>query len=161
MRRKAMAGVLTLGAVLAAGAAGAAGMPEEREGWVIMPTGHGFEDLVGRVESAVEESPLAVVTRASATKGAASIGQTILGNMVVGVFAPTFALRLLEASLPAGIEAPLRLYLTENADGTTTLSWERPTTIFAAYPEGGEKLEELAGELEDILRQIGEQAAGS
>lgn len=157
--RSTIAGLAVLAAGLLAGTAGAAEMPREREGWNVMLTPHGFEELVGRVDAAVAASPLAVVTRASATKGAASIGKTIPGNMVVGVFAPPFAVRLLEASLPAGIEAPLRLYLTENPDGKATLSWERPQAIFAAYPEGGPKLEELAGELEKIIEEIARQAA--
>ena len=34
------------------------------------------------------------------------------------VFRNDYAVRMLQASVPAGIEAPLRLYVTENADGT-------------------------------------------
>ena len=33
-----------------------------------------------------------------------------------------FARRALEASLAAGIEAPIRFYLVENADNTSTLA---------------------------------------
>jgi uncharacterized protein (DUF302 family) len=93
-------------------------LPAALPGSVIEPTAHGYAELVERVDTAVTESPLNVVTRASATVGAKNLGQNIPGNMVVGVFAPQFAIRLLDASVAAGIEAPLRLYITENPDGT-------------------------------------------
>jgi uncharacterized protein (DUF302 family) len=38
------------------------------------------------------------------------------------VFRNDYAVRMLEASIPAGIEAPLRFYVTENPDGQTRLS---------------------------------------
>ena len=35
------------------------------------------------------------------------------------------------ASVPAGIEAPIRFYLVENADGSTTLAYKKPSMVFA------------------------------
>jgi uncharacterized protein (DUF302 family) len=78
---------------------------------------------------------------------------------VVGVFAPQFAIRLLEASLAAGIEAPLRLYITENPDGSATLSYKTAEHVLAPYAEdGGQPLKVLAAELDTILEQIADQA---
>jgi uncharacterized protein (DUF302 family) len=135
-------------------------LPAAVPGWVIAPTGHNYAELVERVDAAVAKSPLGVVTRASATVGARKLGQDIPGNMVVGVFAPQFAIRLLDASVAAGIEAPLRLYITENAEGTATLSYKTATHVLAPYTsEGGQTLTALAAELDGILQQIAEQAA--
>lgn len=139
----------------------AAGLPDARPGWVIERTGHGYAELIERVDAAVAASPLNVVTRASATVGAKSLGQAIPGNMVVGVFAPEFAIRLLEASVAAGIEAPLRLYITENADRTATLSYKTAAHVLAPYTEeGGSELPVLARELDQILTEIATQATG-
>jgi uncharacterized protein (DUF302 family) len=136
-------------------------LPATLPGWVIEPTGHAYAELVERVDTAVAESPLNVVTRASATVGAKNLGQNIPGNMVVGVFAPQFAIRLLDASVAAGIEAPLRLYITENSDGTATLSYKTAAHVLAPYAdEGGQALTALGTELDTILQQIAEQAAG-
>jgi uncharacterized protein (DUF302 family) len=74
--------------------------------------------------------------------------------MVIGVFAPNFAARLIETYLPAQIEAPLRLYITENSDGTATLSYRLPSAVFAAYPEAGPELEAIAAELDQLLSEI-------
>jgi uncharacterized protein (DUF302 family) len=136
-------------------------LPATLPGWVNEPTGHGYAELVERVDTAVAESPLNVVTRASATVGARNLGQNIPGNMIVGVFAPQFAIRLFDASVAAGIEAPLRLYITENPDGTATLSYKTAAHVLAPYAdEGGQALTALATELDTILQQIAEQAAG-
>jgi uncharacterized protein (DUF302 family) len=143
------------------GSAAWAELPAALPGWVIEPTGRSYAELVERVDAAVAESPLNVVTRASATVGAKSLGQKIPGNMVVGVFAPQFAIRLLDASVAAGIEAPLRLYVTENPDGTATLSYKTAAYVLAPYAEeGGQALTALATELDAILEQIAEQATG-
>lgn len=149
---------LFLGLVLMAAPAGAAELTQ-LPGWVIQPTAYDYATLVERTNAAVEASPLNIVTRASATVGARNIGETIAGNMVIGVYAPTFAVRMLEASVQAGIEAPLRLYLTENDDGTATLSYRTASVVFAPYEDGGEALATLAAELDLILAAIADAAA--
>lgn len=135
-----------------------AGELAELPGWVIRASAHDYATLVERTNEAVAESPLGVVTRASATVGASNIGQTIPGNMVIGVYAPPFAVRMLDASVQAGIEAPLRLYLTENEDGTATLSYRTASHVFAPYTDGGEELRALAAELDAILATIADGA---
>jgi uncharacterized protein (DUF302 family) len=65
---------------------------------------------------------------------------------------------MLEASIPAGIEAPVRFYITENADGTATLSYKTPTAVFAPYQDGGAKLRDMAAELDVIFDKIARQA---
>jgi uncharacterized protein (DUF302 family) len=136
-------------------------LPAALPGWVIQPTGRNYAELADQVDAAVAKSPLNAVTRASATVGAKNLGRKIPGNMVIGVFAPQFAIRLLDASVAAGIEAPLRLYITENPDGTATLSYKTAAYVLAPYAaEGGQTLTALAAELDAILEQIAEQATG-
>lgn len=129
-------------------------------GWEVIDTPHAYQDLIERLNQAVQANEMGLVTRASATLGAKSLGKTIPGNMVVGVFHPRFAVRMLEASVPAGIEAPIRFYITENADGTATLSYKTPSAVFAPYADGGEALMELARELDAIFTRIAQDATG-
>lgn len=124
----------------------------------VLPTPHRFDALVERVEQAVQRQGLGVVARASASRGAAARGIKIPGNAVIMVFRNDYAVRMLEASVAAGIEAPLRLYLTENANGTATLSYRRPSAVFRPYPHP--ELERLAAELDGILERIAADAAG-
>jgi len=124
----------------------------------VLPTRHSFDQLLGRIERTVEKNGLGVVATASASRGAAARGVKIPGNAVVMVFRNDFAVRLLAASIPAGIEAPLRLYVTENADRTATLSFRMPSAVFAPYrhPE----VERLARELDQAIERIAKDAAG-
>jgi len=128
-------------------------------GWSVTKTPHTYKALIGRVDAAVKANKMGLVTRASATLGAkAKLKKTIPGNMVIGVYRPDFAVRMLAASIPAGIEAPIRLYVTENADGTATLSYKTPTAVFAPYTDGGAALKTMAGELDAIFKKIAAQA---
>ena len=115
-------------------------------------TEQGFEELVDSLKAAVEANDMVVVTEACASCGAARRGITIPGNMVVGVYRNDFAVRMLEASVPAGIEAPIRFYVTENVDGTASLTYRLPSAVFAPY--GSADLVAMAKELDEIWRQI-------
>jgi len=53
----------------------------------------------------------------------------------------------------------IRFYLTEHPDGTATLSYKKPTTVFAPYAEEGkDALKGLAAELDEIFAKIAELA---
>lgn len=134
----------------------------ELPGWKILKTAHSYPLLVERLEQAIADNKMGLVSRASATLGAKrALNKKIPGNMVIGVYRPDFAVRMLEASLAAGIEAPIRFYVTENADGTADLSYKTPSAVFAPYEDGGAALKELAGELDEIFARIAAQAAES
>ena len=140
-------------------AAPAAAMSQAAEGMRVLATRHSFDALLDRVEHSVEKNGLGVVARASASRGAAARGVKIPGNAVIMVFRNDLAVRLLAANVAAGIEAPLRLYVTENADGTATLSYRVPSAVFAPYrhPE----VDRLARELDAVFARIAADAVGS
>lgn len=127
-------------------------------GTVSVESASSFEELSRRLEEAVGANGFGVVTRASASAGAAARGVSIPGNLVIGVFRNDYAVRMLEASVAAGIEAPLRFYVTETADGTATLTYRKPTAVFAPYE--APDLDAMAAELDPIWQRIAEQAAG-
>ncbi|WP_282045401.1 DUF302 domain-containing protein [Roseibium album] len=127
-----------------------------------MPTKKPYQTLVDDLKSAIKAEKMLLVTQASASGGAKGRGLTIPGNRVMGVYRNDYAIRMLEASVAAGIEAPIRFYVTENSDGTATLSWKTPGFVFAPYmEEGGEALRELAAELDGVFRTIAENAVAS
>jgi len=136
-------------------------MPAALDGWQITKTAHGYADLVARLEQAIKANKMGLVARASATVGAKQmLDKDIPGNTVIGVYRPDFAVRMLEASTAAGIEAPIRFYVTENADGSATLSYKTPSTVFAPYADGGQALKDLAAELDEIFAKIAADAVG-
>ena len=106
------------------------------------------------LNGAIKDNGMFAVSKASA--GAKRRGIDIAGNMVIGVFRNDFAVRMLAASIEAGIDAPLRFYLTDDGDGTATLIYRTPTAVFAPY--GNASLNDIAGELDAIFEAISEQA---
>lgn len=133
---------------------------EPREGWRVHETEMSYEPLLDALREAVRAEGMGLVTEAGPTEAAASRGVEIPGNRVVGVFRNDFAVRALEASEAAMIEAPIRFYVTENPDGTATLSYKTPSHVFSPYAEeGGEALAAVAAELDEIFAAIAERAA--
>ncbi|MEP3247122.1 MAG: DUF302 domain-containing protein [Sneathiella sp.] len=115
-----------------------------------------FAPFLDRLKQAIATEKMGVVAEACADCGARKIGVTIPGNRVVMVFHPRFAVRMLKASLDAGIEAPLRLYVTEQPEGAR-LSFRLASDVFAPYASSGD-LVDMAKELDAILLRIAEQA---
>ncbi len=132
--------------------------PTPYPGTRVMKTPHSYQTLIQRLDDAIKKNKMGIVARASATLGAKSIGVTIPGNMVVMVYHPKYAVRMLEASVPAGIEAPIRYYITEDADGTATLTYRTPSSVFNPYENAD--LDQMAKELDGIFERIARDAVG-
>src|SRR6056297_3907028 len=134
---------------------------ESRPGWQVIETELTHADLLERLTTSVPQESMGVVTQAGPTGVARQRGIEIPENRVVGVFNNDFAVRILGLSTAAMIEAPVRFYVTEEPDGTATLSWKEPSAVFEPYAdEGGEELAKIAGELDQKFAAIAARAAG-
>lgn len=151
--------LLGISAVLVTLSVAIAGTVKPQNGWVVIDTHQSFAALSERLDAAVKAEKMGLVTSASASEGAKAAGFMIPGNRIVGVFRNDFARRMLSASVSAGIEAPVRFYVTENPDGTSTLSYKKPSFVFAPYlDEGKDALRSLGGELDGIFAKIANAA---
>jgi uncharacterized protein (DUF302 family) len=130
-----------------------------RDGWVVMPSDKSFAALVDDVKVAAKSQKMGVVTQAGPTGAAKARGITIPGNRVIGLFNNIYAVRILGLSTAAMIEAPIRVYVTENTDGSATLSYKTPSFVFAPYvQEAGPDLAAAASELDAIFLTIAQQS---
>jgi len=155
-RTLALAGILAAGNV-AMPAIGKADTLSSYPGTVEIKTGKTYGVLVESLTNAIKMNKMGLVARASATMGAKSIGKTIPGNMVIMVFRPDFAIRMLKASVPAGIEAPNRYYITEDpGTGKATLTYRAPSSGFGPYKNA--ELDDMAKELDAIFAKIASDA---
>ena len=156
---RAVLSAFILSASLIAAPAGAQSL-KAGDGWKLAATPHAFGALVENVEKAIADNKMGLVFKASASANVkARMNEDIPGNAVIGVFRPDFAKRMLAASIASGIEAPVRFYITENADKTATLSWRTAGSVFQPYmAEGGDGLKAVAAELDSILAKIAEEA---
>lgn len=158
--RSTLAALTIAAVVIFAGASAMAQKSISPPGMKTIKTSHAYAALIQRLDKAVKKNKMGLVTRASATVGAKRVlGQTIAGNMVIGVYHPRFAVRMLKASVPAGIEAPLRFYITENEDKTASLSYRLPSSVFAPY--GSAALNSMAQELDTIFAAIAKDSVGT
>ncbi len=132
---------------------------DPREGWTVMATEKGYQELIDAVKDATKANKMGVVTEAGPTEVAASRGIEIPGNRVIGVFNNDFAVKILGLSVAAMIEAPIRFYVTEAEDGTATLAWKQPSYVFAPYMnESGGALRDLAEQLDARFIAIADMA---
>ena len=149
---------LALAAVLAVAAPAAAANPAPYPGTHSVATEYDFATLWERLRQAVKANNMGIVAQACASCGASKRGVTIPGNAVVMVYRNDFAVRMLAASVAAGIEAPLRFYFTEDAGGTATLTWRTPSAVFAPYESAD--LDAMARELDAIWEDIVRDTVG-
>lgn len=129
-----------------------------RAGWAVHLTDKPYKTLINDTKTAIKANKMGIVTQAGPTGAAKNRGITIPGNRVIGVFNNDFAVKILALSPHAMIEAPIRMYVTENANGSATLSYKLPSHVFAPY-DAGETLIALAAELDQIFAQIAHDAA--
>ncbi|SFI34645.1 DUF302 domain-containing protein [Jannaschia pohangensis] len=132
-----------------------------RDGWTVIPTAQTFDQLVEGTRGAAKAGGLAVVTMAGPTDAAAQRGIDIPGNRVIGLYNNDFAVRVLRQSTAAMIEAPIRVYVTENADGTATLSYKLPSAVLAPYMTEAPDLAAIAAELDAAFATVAATATGS
>ena len=144
--------ILLIAAGLLTGLPSKAAHHEPYPGMRHVTTSQPYAAFVDRLKASVTANGLGIVSEACAHCGAKSIGVTIPGNQVIMVFKPQFAVRMLKASVPAGIEAPLRLYVTEEANGNAKLTYRQPSDVFGAY--GHPDLDALGKELDGIFDRI-------
>ena len=136
-----------------------AGSVEPRAGWQVHQTDKPYKQLIADLKTAVKAEGLIVVSQAGPTGAARKRGIEIPGNRVIGVFNNDFAVRALGFSTAAMIEAPIRFYVTEDADGSATLSYKTPSHVWTPYlEEGGRGLSELAAELDALFTEIAARA---
>lgn len=135
--------------------------PTPYPGTVTVETGKPFGTFVEAFANAITANGFAIVGIACANCAIEkAFGETVAGNRVFLFFKPAYARRMLAASVAAGIEAPIRVYATEAADGTAHVTYRKPSAVFGVYevPE----LTALGQELDDhVARMIADARAGS
>lgn len=128
--------------------------PKAIDGWKVHPTSYSYAELITRVKAATKANGMGVVTQAGPTGAAKNRGITIPGNRVIGVFNNKFAVEMLRASENAMIEAPVRLYVTEEPDGTGVLSYKTPSHVFAPYAADAPAVTDIAAQLDEKFGAI-------
>lgn len=127
-----------------------------QEGRVTARSRAPFAKVAEALEQAISDQKMALVCHTDAQKGAGARGIAIKGNQVLMVFRNDFAVRLIAADPAAGLEAPMRIYVHENPDGTATVSYVPPSVALAPYTHPAVRA--VAAELHAIFKAIVDRA---
>ncbi len=149
--------VVRLAVVMGVLAVGCLGVPtivtaKDSSPRVVLETNKSFQAFTQDLTAAIRKNKMGQVCWASAQAGAASIGVKIPGNQVFMIYRPDFAVRMLKASVEAGFEAPIRIYVVEQENGTAQVSYIKPSDVFAGYKNA--ELNAMARELDTIFAAI-------
>jgi uncharacterized protein (DUF302 family) len=118
--------------------------------------------LITRLEAAIKRQKLKIISRASVRGAERQKKLGIPGNMVIGAFDDDTTTRILRANVAAGIEAPIRFYITRGADEkTATLWYRRPSWVLAPYSDKSGDLRAVGEELDRLMETIAAEATGS
>ena len=128
---------------------------------VTIETGKPFGPFVEAFAKAITGNGFNIVGIACANCAIKGVfGETVPGNRVFLFFKPAYARRMLAASVAAGIEAPIRVYATEAADGTARVTYRKPSAVFGAYEVPD--LTAMGRELDShVARIVADAEAGS
>jgi len=154
---RALLTALTLSFAVGAASPAFAENPAPYSGTRQIETGKPFLGYVDALKASILDNKMVLIGLACATCGAKAIGVDIPGNRVFLFFNPHYAVRMLKASEAAGIEAPIRIYVTERSDGTAHVTYRLPSHVFGAYevPE----LDRMGADLDAAVEKILADAA--
>lgn len=117
-----------------------------------------FEEALIRLRQAIEAAGLWVLHEIDPQKVLQRGGHDIGSARQILFFHPDLMVRLLRANPAALLEAPLKLAVMQQPDGTVTIRWHDPATAFGRYgnPVLTEMGQDLASRCEQIVTAIQE-----
>lgn len=155
------AGILLIAGLALAGAPASAADSSEAEsvgpypGTVAWQTGLGFRELERRLERAIPANGMTLV----ASLATGGHGGSVPSTMVLLVANQDYADRIAQTDGLAGMELPICLYVTEDAERHGRVTYRTPSSVFALYDKPA--LDQIAAELDQVFAKIVDDAIGS
>jgi uncharacterized protein (DUF302 family) len=115
-------------------------------------SGSSFDKTVSRLETAISAKGNMIVATVDHQNMASMVGLRLKGSKTLEFGKPDMLKEVLAKSPEAGLEAPARIYVYENTDGKTVVSYYKPSVGFASY---GKDHTNMAGQMMDqMLEEI-------
>lgn len=116
----------------------------------------GFEDVLSALRREIDGAGMKVLHEIDAQAALQSTGETIGGLRLVFFFHPKLVARLLQMDWTAMVEAPLKLAVVEQPDGTVAIRMADPAAAFARYgnPALAAFGQELAAACERVMSAV-------
>ncbi len=115
-------------------------------------------EIVPRLRAAIEQAGFWVLHEIDPQMLLRRGGFNIGPARQVLFFHPRFVVKMLQADPASLLEAPLKIAMIEQSNGSTVLRWQDPTAAFARY--GSAELADTGRELAKLCNLIVEMAIG-
>jgi len=127
-------------------------------GLITVQSAHGFGETVDRLEAALEEEGMEIITRIDHAAGAAGAGETLLPTVVILAGDPESGTPLIQARPTAAIDLPQRFLVWQDDDGVVRIAYNDPDHLTArhGFVDDDQRLRAMAG---GLTRAVG-RAAG-
>jgi uncharacterized protein (DUF302 family) len=150
MKRKFL--FLTLGLALAAVLAGQASAQETR---VTVASTKSYTETIEKLKAAVGQGGMMVMAQVDQGNMLSMAGLKLKATLFL-VGNPTVGKQLFEQDHGVGLYVPLRVFVTENADGKTFVSYDKPSSLLKQF--NNQKIDMVAGMLDQKVQGLAEMA---
>lgn len=147
-----------LSTILIAGLLGAVAVsPAAGQGArVVVPSQESFDQTVTQLKTAVAGGGMMVMAEVNQGNMLAMTGLKLKGTLFL-IGSPTVGKQVLEQDHGAGLYLPLRVYVYEDKDGNTFLSYDRPSVVLGQLKSPD--IDMIAGMLDQKLTGLTQMAA--
>jgi len=98
-----------------------------------MQSVHDFETTLARLLEALEAKGITIFARIDHAAGAESVGLRLRPTTLVVFGNPAAGTPLMQATQTAGIDLPLKVLVWQDANGSVSLTYNRPSWIVARH----------------------------
>lgn len=140
--------LLTFAAALAAPASAQTGL-------VSVPSQHSFDQTVGALKTAVGQGGMMVMATVDQGNMLSMTGLRLKANLFL-IGNPTVGKKLFEQNHAVGLYVPLRVFVYEDKDGKTYVSYDRPSELLAQLnnPEINQTAQMLDQKLDSLVHMV-------
>ena len=111
-----------------------------------------FDDVLSSLATEIDRAGLKLLQEIDVQKALAGAGRSTGGFRLLFFFHPALVIRVISANVSAMVEAPLKLVVMENPNGSVSLRIAEPAAAFGRY--NNPALTALGIELSATVRRI-------
>lgn len=135
------------------------GAQEPLPGITTLPSADGFATTTQRLEQAIAEEGLTLLTTIDHAANAESVGLELLPTTVFLFGNPQAGTPLMQAASTFALDLPQRMLVWQNADGDVFVTWRDPTVLAAEH--GLSPDQAPLPTISSLLEALANTAAGS
>ncbi len=126
-----------------------------QESRVTVESAHSFEQTVDKLKEAVGQGGMMVMARVDQGHMLSMTGLNLKATLFL-VGNPTVGKKLFDQNHGVGLYVPLRVFVYENADGKTFVSYDKPSSLLEQFND--KQIDMVAGMLDQKIQGLAQMA---